>query len=1449
MAYNDYGQPVETSETGGPTTTYRYFQAGESAGYLREEVVDAGGLGLTTRYETDARGDVTSVTDPRGSTHTRVYNELGWVVEETSAEGSLGYRTSRLYDAAGNATEIRRSSGLGGEMLATRKTFGLLGEVLTIARELTPGASSSGVLTTSLAYDANFNVTRTVDAAGRVTTTAYDARNLVTSRTVGAETPEAVTESFAHDAAGRVTTRTDGRGNDWTQEHDGYGRIAASVDPLGRRTELDYDDRGNPVEVRTLASDGTLLARATTVYDALDRPTARTRWLWTSDPATATAVTTTTAYDASGRVASVTDPLGRTRSFTYDVAGRQVGEEDPLGNRIDQTLDAAGLPVETTLTEVLPGGGTTTTSVTRRFDELGRLVATTDPLGNTTERVLDAQGNPRLVIDPEGHSTERVYDGAGRLLSVTGPEGIRVEYGYDEAGNRTSYTDALGNETTWGYDGLGRLETLTYADGTSESYAYDPAGNVVSTTDARGTVVAQSFDAVNRVTSRTVTPAAGVEGPTAESYVYDGLGRTTRAVSGTVVTERTYDSLSRVTSETTGGRTVSYQHDDAGNVTGVTYPSGVTVTRQPDALDRLAAIPGVASYTYRGPDLVAETTVGALSGDRSFDAARRPTRIEVTSTGGVVLDEHLAWSSRSLKVGSLRADVGSGRTLLHDGAGRLLDAEGGVTLPPNNSTPVPDAGLSGFGFSYDTAQNLLTRSEQEDGIETVTSLPLDGSGRNRPGSVGGTDLAWDANGNLTEKGDLRFYYDYRNRLIRVTDSTGTAVASYTYDAFNRPISRTEAGVTDETVWDGWQALEHYEAGAIRERRTYGRELDDVVRLERDLDGDGTLEESYTPVYDHTDSVVAVTDETGRIIERYDFSPYGEQTIRVDSTPPAVEQLRVKDGALSLEISEGVFSGALADAVTSGDVSLTDTTTSAVLPIDATQPVQVGRQAWRRIVLAPEVAPAEGTAVELRIEPAALADFFGNHPAAAYVQSFTWPAADAVLDDVAAPRVEAVRLHGRVVEVELSEEPDLSSVAAAVTVGGQSLTWSLEADGYTVRSAEALPAGATTLTVGTTLADLAGTNLAQALSEPVPATTEDAFLFAAVDPRVTPASTLGNTAGFQGHEHDPVIGLVFARNRWLDPALGRFISADPLGYVDGPSSYAFAGNNPQSFGDPMGLALYAFDGTWQDMRAKSNDVDTNVAKLFDVYKVPDKLGKYYYPGVGTDWYTKIPCGITGCGGQNRIRDATADLVTSWYSGDRVIDIIGFSRGAAVARAWANVINKEAFLDPRTGKTVKPEIRFMGLFDTVASFGIPGNAIDIGYDFSVPPNVRTVRHAIARDEPRGTFPSMRISSDDCPPDNRIVEKEFDGSHSDIGGGYEDDDTLSRIPLSWMWSEMKRAGLPVDDLTAELASLAGGNLKLHKPYKNIKYLPTWIHVVSAKHKGEDPGRKIFYPRCPQR
>ena len=61
----------------------------------------------------------------------------------------------------------------------------------------------------------------------------------------------------------------------------------------------------------------------------------------------------------------------------------------------------------------------------------------------------------------------------------------------------------------------------------------------------------------------------------------------------------------------------------------------------------------------------------------------------------------------------------------------------------------------------------------------------------------------------------------------------------------------------------------------------------------------------------------------------------------------------------------------------------------------------------------------------------------------------------------------------------------------------------------------------------------------------------------------------NPYAYTGREYDSAVDLIFYRARYYDPLIGRFLTRDPVGMVDGANVYAYVGNNPVNSVDPSG----------------------------------------------------------------------------------------------------------------------------------------------------------------------------------------------------------------------------------------------------------------------------------------
>jgi len=168
----------------------------------------------------------------------------------------------------------------------------------------------------------------------------------------------------------------------------------------------------------------------------------------------------------------------------------------------------------------------------------------------------------------------------------------------------------------------------------------------------------------------------------------------------------------------------------------------------------------------------------------------------------------------------------------------------------------------------------------------------------------------------------------------------------------------------------------------------------------------------------------------------------------------------------------------------------------------------------------------------------------------------------------------------------------------------------------------------------------------------------------------------------------------------------------------------------------------------------------------------------------------------------------------------LDLFGFSRGAAAARAFLNHLIEWTGDGQAQVCGIPLRVRFMGLFDTVASvtfadsFPFPFNG-HLGWAkpeyMIIPQFVEQCVHMVAGHEARNSFPltTIGVEREKARPRIEIV---YPGVHADVGGGYgpnaqgkgthlgqhqvrqDQYDMLSQIPLNDMYERACAAAVPL-------------------------------------------------------
>ncbi|MEX3985199.1 DUF2235 domain-containing protein [Paraburkholderia sp. EG287A] len=249
--------------------------------------------------------------------------------------------------------------------------------------------------------------------------------------------------------------------------------------------------------------------------------------------------------------------------------------------------------------------------------------------------------------------------------------------------------------------------------------------------------------------------------------------------------------------------------------------------------------------------------------------------------------------------------------------------------------------------------------------------------------------------------------------------------------------------------------------------------------------------------------------------------------------------------------------------------------------------------------------------------------------------------------------------------------------------------------------------------------------------------------------------------------------------------------------------------------------FFFDGTENNRRLdEPKQKLSNIARLFDGHLEERPLiWRFYYPGVGTPldasdpgWWEKIRDSETlgggaGMGSDVRLAKAEKEFVESLANNHKVnridIAVFGFSRGATLARAFVNRLLKKCTLKDGVphwpcptavdGQSAPLHFRFLGVFDTVESVGLPAHNLS-DMRMMVPEQVERCVHFVAGHELRACFPSTPVRGTQAFYEELVLP----GVHSDVGGGYRPEeqarsDLLARIALNRMRLEGAISGVP--------------------------------------------------------
>ncbi len=602
------------------------------------------------------------------------------------------------------------------------------------------------------------------------------------------------------------------------------------------------------------------------------------------------------------------------KMYDYDFYNRLRYEINALGQKTtwDYTHDEFGPYAyvnEKPAKIIEPSGKTTTFKYDNEFQLISKTVAAgTDEASDYTYK-YDGNGNLIEEVDPFLNKIKRTYDYRDKLISkqvftfnIDNPTQSGLYYRTtiwerDLVGNILEITYPDNTAVTYTYDSMNRKKAFINELGDKTKYDYSKSGKLQVTTDPQGRKTGTYYDAQDRVVLKT-NPSEKGQSKLFEANWYDGGGNISRRLNANNIwTEYTYDSRNREINRCYSDETptVGTSYDMAGRVKTIQNKNkkmSFTYNTANQLKSTTHEVPGefkqVVNYSYDSDGNRKKLeSLPFLDVEYGYNEKNLVSEIK---DGGIPVVNYEYREHGKVSMKQLGNGVQQNR-YYHFGIPLLGLSEGEVQETRYNYdvrdriTNISDTPFS-EKFSYSLNSQLLSayRIGQYGEINNMyqydqtgnvviknenNSKVLDVDLANQTKTVTGTDvisLEYDKAGNRVMKNNWKYTYDAENKLLSAINGStsislkrgplgyvseirnGTAVSFPLYDGLNE-ILRLAPG------------------GNLEQKVIWGPGINEPISF-------STNNEMFYFHLNHLNSVVAITNNAGTILERYLYEPYG-----------------------------------------------------------------------------------------------------------------------------------------------------------------------------------------------------------------------------------------------------------------------------------------------------------------------------------------------------------------------------------------------------------------------------------------------------------------------------------------------------------------------------------------------------------------------------------------------